>query len=781
MQKFKKLTVILLVITLVVSVLPRYVKAASSSPWITSEQFSFMDQDEGSNSTPGQTVTGYGNVDCYPERFITRPARFSPIQTEVSHEACAVETNFGYVDPAGYIELSGTKVAGELKSHSGGSVNIVAIPDSNTLITLQGTSNGFKVRFYEGISHVSLSADKALNGKMTYRLPEDSHYLQDEDGNHLYVRPETISFSSNAQWMAVDSQYVSKLRVSLHDFSVVPYAPPHIYHNGSNPQTHIAISNDGQVAIATVRNGAVSVTDIASCDSVPTQISTYIRCQQRELFSEFDELYDGYKRAMQPRFVNGELLRFHLAYQEDGLHKSKRYKLSPTGQSLEPTDYIALGDSFTSGHGAWEYYLGTDASGNDCRLAEAAYPSRITRRLAFETGRNVACAGAKLQDVHTYVQKTDIPEPNSLGEWLPGSKKQIDFVEQANPEIVTMSIGGNDIGFGDILKKCAVGADTCYNNYESRKQLVVNVQSKFDEYRRTIGQLQETTKSSARVYIVGYPRLAKNNGNCALNVRLNAREVRFSNQIINYLNEVIQAAAKHQGAFYVDVKNAFRGHRFCETASERVAIHGATAGRDFPVEFSVLAGESFHPKRFGHRLLQRKILRKTGQLQMAMPAADASVVAPEITDSMPLLKNYVQARELENTVVVPSMIKDHVLRGGQYELGVAGDEYSIAPLSQLRVEMHSEPIELGQLQADENGNVLGDITIPDDTPPGVHTLHLYGTNIAGDIIDITKTVYVEHSEGNVDGDMFPDEIDRCPIIDVKIDGESKNKKCHRRV
>jgi hypothetical protein len=72
---------------------------------------------------------------------------------------------------------------------------------------------------------------------------------------------------------------------------------------------------------------------------------------------------------------------------------------------------------------------------------------------------------------------------------------------------------------------------------------------------------------------------------------------------------------------------------------------------------------------------------------------------------------------------------------------------------------------LGSSTTDVSGNISATINVPDNVPTGYHTLHVYGTNIAGEPVDIYKTVYVAANESDYDGDGVNNVTDACLIIE----------------
>lgn len=127
--------------------------------------------------------------------------------------------------------------------------------------------------------------------------------------------------------------------------------------------------------------------------------------------------------------------------------------------------YIAMGDSYSSGEGA------IDSSGNpafdpktdisspkdkkdECHRSAHAYAYQLKAALGVSDSnfKFVACSGAELAD---FVAKVGL-----LGQWTEG--RQLDAIAAAgktNPDIglVTLSLGGNDAGFPQIMNDCVLG------------------------------------------------------------------------------------------------------------------------------------------------------------------------------------------------------------------------------------------------------------------------------------------------------------------------------------
>src|SRR5262249_19589807 len=121
--------------------------------------------------------------------------------------------------------------------------------------------------------------------------------------------------------------------------------------------------------------------------------------------------------------------------------------LTPTGVS-----YAALGDSYSSGVGGGSYDPGTDTSSDKSRRSPDAFP-RPTAAIAGTGVNHLACSGAVMSNIRTTGQ---YGEPAQLSA-LP-----------ATSNLVTITIGGNDVGFAGVLTKCVTPSTSLCEDFYSQ-------------------------------------------------------------------------------------------------------------------------------------------------------------------------------------------------------------------------------------------------------------------------------------------------------------------------
>lgn len=110
--------------------------------------------------------------------------------------------------------------------------------------------------------------------------------------------------------------------------------------------------------------------------------------------------------------------------------------------------YVALGDSFSSGEGNAPYQLDSDnpLSFDSCHRSNQAYGVLLNNDPTLTTalGRITfkACSGAVTEDIFSQNHNNPNGEPSQL-QWLSDTTK-----------VVTLTIGGNDVGFVNIFARC---------------------------------------------------------------------------------------------------------------------------------------------------------------------------------------------------------------------------------------------------------------------------------------------------------------------------------------
>ncbi|MGH3978716.1 MAG: SGNH/GDSL hydrolase family protein [Pseudonocardiaceae bacterium] len=221
-----------------------------------------------------------------------------------------------------------------------------------------------------------------------------------------------------------------------------------------------------------------------------------------------------------------------------------------------PVDYVALGDSYASGVGTRTY----DPGSGSCLRSPAAYPELWAGTHEVASFVFEACSGATTEEL------------------LAGQLENL----TAGTDLVTVSIGGNDAGFAQVMLECQVGGparcDAAIARAETfiADQLTVRLDTAYAAIRERA--------TSARVLVIGYPQLFEV-GPCFTSIDPGHRA--RLNGVADQLAAVTADRAAAASAEFLDTRAAFTGHRVC-------APDPWINGPSFPVQ------ESYHPDVDGH-------------------------------------------------------------------------------------------------------------------------------------------------------------------------------------
>ncbi|WP_328875452.1 SGNH/GDSL hydrolase family protein [Streptomyces sp. NBC_00287] len=234
--------------------------------------------------------------------------------------------------------------------------------------------------------------------------------------------------------------------------------------------------------------------------------------------------------------------------------------------------YVALGDSYTAGPGISQD--SGDPAG--CDRSDRNYPALVAERLDLKTAdfHDMSCSGAVITDLTAPQSTDDGTNPAQLSA-LSGRTR-----------LVTLGIGGNDIDFSPMIKRC-VGAGALYRALGSGKYVPDDspcekqyVSHGTDEVRRkidaagehladTLGEIGRRAPQ-ARVYVVGYPEILPSRGDdCLRAMSLAPGDVAFLHEKERQLNVMLRERAEAGGAEYVDTYTSSRGHGACAAEDTR--------------------------------------------------------------------------------------------------------------------------------------------------------------------------------------------------------------------
>lgn len=731
---------------------------------------------------PPSVVPDARNIDCEPVSYRGQGSA-SPIQD------CVGSTSLGTISANGNGLFGNGGAPVPLLYKGGNSMAFRPRPNSTDVMALY-TATGTRwqnIGFYHNLSRADFSARVVVFTQFYSQrqlwTSVSPVYLPDGNGKRLLINSQAMAFSANGRWLVADSS-LGMIRVDLDSTTpaITIFAPMlELPTFDGLASAQLAITDDGQYAAVSFITGNgfssppnLTLYDISGC----TGGANYAGCRAKDVWGAAGaSATAGLGRASNVRFIDNGELSFNDMYSHSGqTFQAGVFTLAPSGTALHGMGLLGMGDSYISGEGEFTYIKDTDSSGNHCHQSALSYPF-LLGAAHFGTYDSVACSGAKMVDIDTKDrnysgQVGHTGSGNELQLFEPGYLPQDKFVSTYKPEAVVLSIGGNDIGFGDIVAQCVGGfvpdnpfdltaETTCYPSYEDRYELAQSVGARFDDLVSTYQDIKAQAPGT-RIYVAGYPHIAEPGGACGLNVFLNSYEVQFSTDLIDYLDGVIAQAAAKAGVFYVDTRHALDGHKLCESGDK--AVNGLTLGDD---QFGLLGHESYHPTVLGHQLLAAAIDAATNGLQAPMPMPQPDAAAPAIADTLPLLANAPAGktgRTLYAVTGTDAATDSFWERGKHALLNLRGLVSHFASGSAVQAVIHSDPEDLGTFTTDANGDISADLAVPGDLPSGYHVLHLYGTDLAGNKVDVRQTVYVMATADDKDGDSIANGQDSCPLV-----------------
>ncbi|MEU9300129.1 GDSL-type esterase/lipase family protein [Streptomyces sp. NPDC048269] len=325
-----------------------------------------------------------------------------------------------------------------------------------------------------------------------------------------------------------------------------------------------------------------------------------------------------------------------------------------------PTAVVSMGDSYISGEaGRWKgnsltnsgnrngtdrgwvtgstydpgKVYGTTAGG--CHRSDSA-EVRSAGAIA-DVAVNLACSGATSENVF---------RASNGGVAFKGEAPQADQLAAVaashDVKVIALSIGGNDLGFADIIKDCAydfiLWNSYCYDDQQygvdqKIDQVMANVGKSVDEVRavmRGAGYADSSYRIVLQSYPSPIPRGAENRYTQSDWSRLNTGGCPFWNRDSDWARDSlvpqiagrIKGVAAAKGVQFLDLRDMLQGREVCAKASKQVSSTVPASAKTSEWarwidnnESQGLIQESMHPNYFGQLAVGRCLA-----LAVAQPA-----------------------------------------------------------------------------------------------------------------------------------------------------------------
>jgi lysophospholipase L1-like esterase len=259
------------------------------------------------------------------------------------------------------------------------------------------------------------------------------------------------------------------------------------------------------------------------------------------------------------------------------------------------TEAVGLGDSYAAG----PLITPQDPSSPGCLRSLVDYPHRVALQKGYVL-HDVSCSGATTDDMFAsqtgYDGKAVPPQLNALS---------------STTDVVTLTIGGNDIGFTGIIENCIAytptgptrsGQKTCKAFYTAggTDQLAARIAATRPKVDKVLQEIKRRSPS-ASTSVAGYPAILPEAGACYPQLPLTPTDVGYLRGVEQQLNAMLKASAAANGARYADTYTPTIGHDACKVPVVRFVEPLVPVGDAAPV----------HPNRAGEAEMAKAVAKTT--------------------------------------------------------------------------------------------------------------------------------------------------------------------------
>ena len=217
--------------------------------------------------------------------------------------------------------------------------------------------------------------------------------------------------------------------------------------------------------------------------------------------------------------------------------------------------FVALGDSYSSG-------VGAGSTSGSCGQSPNAYPKLWAVANSVASFTFAACSSARVGDV------------------ISGQLSSL----SASTTMVSITVGGNDVGFSSIMETCVLkSTSSCQSAVSAgEKYATVTLPGQLDTMLADI----RADAPNAAVVVLDYPDFYDLSARICIG--LSSADHQALDSGINVLDGVIQAAAARNGDAFADVRAQFSGHELCDRGGWLNSV-------TLPI------GNSYHPTATGQK------------------------------------------------------------------------------------------------------------------------------------------------------------------------------------
>jgi lysophospholipase L1-like esterase len=264
------------------------------------------------------------------------------------------------------------------------------------------------------------------------------------------------------------------------------------------------------------------------------------------------------------------------------------------GQTQPPVGvYVALGDSYTAGP------LIPLPKGNpiDCGRSTRNYPTLVAQAIRPPEFRDVSCGSAQTE--HMTEPQTGLP----LGGTNPPQFNALD----PGVDLVTLGIGGNDMGFGGIVNTCVeLGLQSlgrghpCTDHFNAGgvDEIARRLEQEVAPALAAVIDGIRQRSPNARLVVVGYPDPVPQDPGCFPVVPIARGDLPYLHQVARNLSATVEEQALEDGAEFVDLLPGSIGHDICQLPPAKWYEGIVPTSLAYPA----------HPNELGMKFAAREVL-----------------------------------------------------------------------------------------------------------------------------------------------------------------------------
>jgi lysophospholipase L1-like esterase len=396
---------------------------------------------------------------------------------------------------------------------------------------------------------------------------------------------------------------------------------------------------------------------------------------------------------------------------------------------------LILGDSYSSGEGGGDYYSHTDVPGvNTCHRTDKSYLGGLGLNIL-----NVACSGAVTANIYATESNGESPQARS----------SLISNGQVPVQAAFMTIGGNDIGFVNIIAACLLGSDigpipSCDKTFSWVLATIPLYKEAFkNAYAAAYLSINTKELRNARsgmiapLVILPYVNSVPNNADVHCSLDWNERQ--FAQRVIGLLNHTIEKAVRElnedgfEGILFAGpVRNALGRHGMC---TQDPHFHTPSFAETVPdTIFNAPDKAKYgHPNAQGYADITRAI-------QAWSHFVNFDPTSTGFVDYVPLTSP--TNPHLASTINIGSSSTVSVKQGDYVRVTASG----LAPGSPVLISVSSIRYALGTAYADENGNLDTVVGVPDYIPVGSHHLVVDGFDNELNIVELSTPMNLGSEE-----------------------------------